>query len=235
MVEVAGAVGRLASVGLMGRERECRDGTAMAATSIGGNPRRTVLQAVNILLGKRVALPIGLTHGWPRVVELTGGCKVTADSYEGTNEAGEDSDTKESERGRVGDHTNKEAWNIGPDESTCTERKSQRYEEQTKIVTGDGSRGDNKEKPRYPNKPVGLTEIDGTGEADVKESHGNNDEDTCGPDSAGEPKSNSGKRVEPSGIVGWTTDGLGDDLPEENNKSEEVTNSDPEVSLVSWR
>lgn len=66
---------------------------------------------------------------------------------------------------------------------------------------------------------MSLTKIDGTGEADMKESRGNNDEDACGPDSASEPKSGSGKRVESSSVICWTTEGLGDDLPEEDSKS----------------
>ena len=68
----------------------------------------------------------------------------------------------------------------------------------------------------------------------MKKGRGNNDEDACGPDSASKPKSDSGKRVESSSIVCWTTEGLGDNLPEENDKSEEVASSDPEVCLVGW-
>jgi hypothetical protein len=233
MVEVAGAVGRLASVGLVGRKREGRDGTAVAATSIRGNPRRTVFQDIDILLSERVALLIDLAHGRPGVVELSGGCKITTDGYEGTNEAGEDSNAEEGERRRVGDHTNEEAWKVGTSEHTCIERKGQKHEEQTQILTGNGSRDDDQEKPRYPNKPVCLAKIDWTGETDMEESHGNNDKDACGPDSASEPKSDSGKRVESNSSC-WTTEGLGDDLPEENDKSEEVGSSDPEVSLVGW-
>ena len=123
MMEVAGAVGSLASVGLVGGEREGRDGTAMAATSIRGNPRRAIFQGINILLGERVALLVALAHGWPAVVEFSGGCEVTANSYEGTNEAGEDSNTEEGERRRIGDHTNEEARKVGTSENTCTERK----------------------------------------------------------------------------------------------------------------
>ena len=62
VVDVAGAVERPAGVGLVGREREGRDGAAMAAAGIGSNPRRTVLQAIGILLCERVAILIDLTH-----------------------------------------------------------------------------------------------------------------------------------------------------------------------------
>jgi len=123
MVEVAGAVGRFTSVGLVGGEREGRDGAAMAATSIRGDPRGTVFQDVNILLGKRETLLIGLTHGWPGVVELSGGCEVAANGDEGANEASKDKNTEEGERRRVGDHTNEEARKVDTSENTCTERE----------------------------------------------------------------------------------------------------------------
>ena len=79
-----------------------------------------------------------------------------------------------------------------------------------------------------------FTEVDGAGEADVKESRGDNDKDACCPDSAGKPKSDGGKRVEPGSIVGGTTEGLDDDLPGEDDQSENVASGDPEVGLVSW-
>ena len=125
MMEVAGAVGRLASVGLVSGEREGRDGAAMAATSIRGDPRGTVFQSFNILLSERVALFIGLTHGWPGVVELSGGCEITANSDEGTNKASKGKNTEEGERRRVGDHTNEETRKVDTSENTCTEREGE--------------------------------------------------------------------------------------------------------------
>lgn len=122
VVEVAGTVGGLASVGLVGREGERRDGTAVGAASVGSDPRRTILQGIDILLGKRGALLIDLAHGWPRVVELTGGRKIASDGNESPNESGEDDDTEEGERRRVGDHSD-EAWNVGSSKSTCAECK----------------------------------------------------------------------------------------------------------------
>jgi len=68
----------------------------------------------------------------------------------------------------------------------------------------------------------------------MKEGHGNNDEDTCGPNSAGEPKSDGCKGVQPGSIVGGTTKGLGDDLPNEDDESENIASCNPEVGLVSW-
>lgn len=118
MVKVAGTVGRLASVGLMGREREGRDGAAVAATSIRGNPRRTVLQGIDILLGERVGLLINLTHGWPGVVEFSSGREVATDGHEGTDEAGKNSKTKEGESGRIGDDSNEEARKFGIGKNT---------------------------------------------------------------------------------------------------------------------
>ena len=126
MVEVAGAVGSSSSVGLMSREREGRDGTAVTAAGVRSNPRRTVLQAIDILLGKRMALPIDLAHGWPGVVELISGREVSADGNESGNEGGEDNNTEEGERGRVGDHSNEETWEIGPCENTYAYRKGQK-------------------------------------------------------------------------------------------------------------
>ena len=61
----------------------------------------------------------------------------------------------------------------------------------------------------------------------MKESRGDNDKDACGPNSAGEPKSGSGKRVESGGVVGGTTKGLGDDLPGEDDKSKNVASGNP--------
>ena len=68
----------------------------------------------------------------------------------------------------------------------------------------------------------------------MKEGHGNNDQDTCGPNGAGEPKSDGRKRVQPGSIVGGTTKGLCDDLPNEDDESENVACRNPEVGLVSW-
>jgi hypothetical protein len=82
---------------------------------------------------------------------------------------------------------------------------------------------------------VGFTEIDRTGEADVKESNGDDDEETCGPEGDGKPKSDGGEGVKSGGIVGRTTERLGDNLPDENDKSEDITCSDPQMALVSWR
>ena len=104
---------------------------------------------------------------------------------------------------------------------------------QTEKLTSDDGGGEDKEKSRYPDEPVGFTKVDGTGEADMKESHGNDDEDACGPNSASEPKSDGRKRVQPDGIVGGTTKGLGDDLPDEDDKCENVTGRKPKVGLVS--
>ena len=123
MVDVAGAVGKPAGVGLVGREREGRDGAAMATAGIGSNPRRTVLQAIDILLCERVAVLIDLTHWWPGIVELSSRCKIAADSHEGANKAGEDGNTQEGERGRVGDHSDEEARDIGTGENTYTEHE----------------------------------------------------------------------------------------------------------------
>jgi len=108
MVGVAGAVGRFAGVGLVGGEREGRDGT----TSVRGNPRRTVLQGINILLSEGVAPLIDLAHGWPGVVELSS-CDVAADGHESANETSKDNNTKEGERGSVGDYSNEETRDIG--------------------------------------------------------------------------------------------------------------------------
>ena len=82
---------------------------------------------------------------------------------------------------------------------------------------------------------MGLTEVNGTGEADMKESHGNNNKDACGSNGASEPKADGGKCVEPDSIVGGTTERLGNDLPAEYNKSEDITSGDPEMGLVRWR
>ena len=68
----------------------------------------------------------------------------------------------------------------------------------------------------------------------MKEGHGDDDEDACGPNSAGEPKSDSRKGVQPSSVVGGTTKGLGDDLPNKDDESENVASRNPEVGLVSW-
>ena len=82
---------------------------------------------------------------------------------------------------------------------------------------------------------MGFTEIDRTGEADVKESNGDDDEETCGPKGNGKPESDSGEGVKSGGIVGGTTKRLGDDLPDKNDKREDVASSDPQMALVSWR
>ena len=119
MVEVTGAIGTLAGMRLVSGERESRDGSTMAATSVRSDPRRALLQGVDVILGEGVALLIDLAHGWPRVVEFSGGCKVAADSDKSTNEAGKDSNTEEGESGGVGDHSNEEAGDIGTSENTC--------------------------------------------------------------------------------------------------------------------
>lgn len=119
MIGIAGAIGRLADMGLVGREREGRDGATKVATSIRGNPRRTLLQGIDILLGERVGLL--LAHGWPGVVELSRGREVAADSNKGTNETGKDSDTEEGESGRIGDYSNEETRKIGTGENTYSE------------------------------------------------------------------------------------------------------------------
>jgi len=69
----------------------------------------------------------------------------------------------------------------------------------------------------------------------MKEGHGNNDKYACGPDSASKPKADGSKGVEASSVICGTTKGLGDDLPDEHDKSKDIASSDPEVSLVSWR
>jgi hypothetical protein len=46
IVEVAGVVGGLVSVGLAGRKREGRDRAVVTATGVRGDPRRTVLQSI---------------------------------------------------------------------------------------------------------------------------------------------------------------------------------------------
>ena len=79
---------------------------------------------------------------------------------------------------------------------------------------------------------MGFTKVNGACEADVKEGHGNDDHYACGPNGAGEPKSNGCKRVEPGGRVYGTTERLGDNLPDEHDESENIANSNPEVSLV---
>ena len=126
MVEVAGAGGRLASMGLVSGERKGRDGTAMAATSIRGNPRRTILQGFDIFVSERIVLLIDLAHWGPGVIELSGGCEITADSDEGTDEAGEGGNPKEGKRRRVGNHPNEEAREISSSEDACTEREGQK-------------------------------------------------------------------------------------------------------------
>ena len=78
------------------------------------------------------------------------------------------------------------------------------------------------------------TKVDWAGEADMNESHGNNDQDACSPNSTGEPKSDGGKRVESDCIVGGTTDGLSDDLPAEDDNSKNIASGNPKVGLVSW-
>jgi len=123
VVEVAGTVGGLASVGLVGREGERRDGTAVGAPSIRGDPRRTILQRIDVLLGERAALLIGLADGWPRVVELTSGCEVASDSHESADEGGEGNDTEEGERRRVGNHSDEEAWKVGTSKNTYVKRE----------------------------------------------------------------------------------------------------------------
>ena len=230
---VAGAVGRLG--GVCG-EREGRDGTTMAATSIRGNPRRTVLQGINILLSEGVGLPIDLAHGWPGVVALSSGREIAADGCESANETSKDSNTKDGESGRVCDYSDEEAREIDTSENTYTGRKGHRHkEEQTQGLASNSSRGDDEEEYRSPNKPVGFTKVDGTGEADTKETCGDNYKDACRPNGASEPKSDGGKWVESGSIVGGTTEGFGDDLPSEDDKSEKVASSDPEVGLVGWR
>jgi hypothetical protein len=119
MVEVAGAVGGLANVGLVGRKREGGDRAAVTATSVRGDPRRTVLQSINVLLSERGTLLIDLTHGRPGIIEFVGRCEVAADGHEGPNKSGEDNNTEEGERGRVGNRSHKEARNIGTSEDTC--------------------------------------------------------------------------------------------------------------------
>ena len=81
---------------------------------------------------------------------------------------------------------------------------------------------------------MGFTKVDWTSEADMKEGHGYNDEDACGPNSAGEPESDGCKGVQPGSIVGGTTKGFGDDFPNEDDESEHITSCNPEVGLVSW-
>jgi len=122
-----------------------------------------------------------------------------------------------------------------PARTPTTGRKGQRNkEEQTQKLASNGSRGDDEEKHRSPNKPVEFTKVDGTGEANTKKTRGDNDKDTCGPNGASEPKSDSSEWVESGSIVGWTTEGLRDDLPNEGDNSENVASSDPEVGLVGW-
>jgi hypothetical protein len=72
-----------------------------------------------------MALLVDLAHGRPRVVKLRGRCKVAADGNKSADETHEDSNTKESERGRIGDHSDEEAREIGTSENTYTERKGQ--------------------------------------------------------------------------------------------------------------
>ena len=117
-MKVAGAVGRLASVGLVGREREGRDGSPMTTASVRSNPRRTLLQGVDVLLGERVVLLTDLAHRGPRVVELSSGGKVTPDGNKGANKTGKDNNSEESKRRRVGDHSNEETREIGTSEDT---------------------------------------------------------------------------------------------------------------------
>jgi hypothetical protein len=81
---------------------------------------------------------------------------------------------------------------------------------------------------------VGFTKIDRTGEADMKESNGDDDEETCGPEGDGKPKSDGSEGVESGGIVGRTTERLGDDLPDKNDKREHIASSSPQMALVSW-
>jgi hypothetical protein len=69
----------------------------------------------------------------------------------------------------------------------------------------------------------------------MKEGRGDNNKDAGSPKSASEPKSNSSKSIDCGGRVGGSTEGLGDDLPDEYDESENVTSGDPEVRLVSWR
>ena len=84
-MEIAGTVRCLASVGLMCGEREGGDGTAVAAAGVRGDPRRTILQGIDVLLGERGALLVDLAHGWPGVIEFIGGRKVAADGHKGAN------------------------------------------------------------------------------------------------------------------------------------------------------
>ena len=84
-VEIAGTVGCLASVGLMCGEREGGDGTAVAAAGVRGDPRRTILQGIDVLLGERGALLVDLAHGWPGVIEFIGGREVATDSHKRAN------------------------------------------------------------------------------------------------------------------------------------------------------
>jgi hypothetical protein len=118
MVEVAGTVGRLAGMGLVGGEREGRDGSPVTATSVASDPRRTFLQAINVLLGEQVAFLIDLAHRGPRVIEFSGGREVASDGDKCSEETEEDSNSEKSERRRVGDHSNEEAREIGTGKDT---------------------------------------------------------------------------------------------------------------------
>lgn len=69
----------------------------------------------------------------------------------------------------------------------------------------------------------------------MKESHGNNDKDACCPYGTSEPKSDSRESAKRSRRICGTTERLGDDLPNETDESKDVTSSNPEVSLFSWR
>jgi hypothetical protein len=119
MVKVTRAVRRPANVGLVGRERESRDGSPMATTSIRSNPRRALLQGIDILLGERVAFLVDLAHRGPRVVEFSGGREVASDGNKSADKTGKNGNTEESERRRVGDHSNEQARDIRTGKNTC--------------------------------------------------------------------------------------------------------------------
>ena len=59
-----------------------------------------------------------LTYGWPGIIGFVGRCEVAVDGHEGPNKSGEDNNTEEGERGRVGDRSHKEARNIGTSKNT---------------------------------------------------------------------------------------------------------------------
>lgn len=173
-----GRNGRVLHMRVVRRKRKGRNGVALGPSG-GGNPRRTVAQAVNLLGGERRTglLLDHLANRRPRLVVFDGG-KVALDDEQCADQVGEAGGATDGERCCVAEGT--------PEEG---------------VHTGAGNDGSNagggrcQHEERCPKHPVEAAEVHGLAEAHMQQRQTGHHDEACLAESEGDPQANGRANV----------------------------------------